>query len=87
MNAYEKLLGVMGAGAEPSRVTLATMESATSCRVGKLKLQDEDLLIAHHLKTGWRIDDYTFINPLQAGDQVLIVKISDELYAVMERVV
>ena len=88
MNGFEKLLKVMaGDSAETSQIVMATMESANTCKVGALKLDADDLVIAHHLTTGWQVNETTFIEPLQAGDKVLVVRLSDELYAVMERVV
>ena len=89
MNAYERIIKLM-------REQVAEMTSATSCKVGDLKLDADDLLIAEH------ITDYEIkISPqsggdtrvikvhsvLKKGDVVLVYRLSDEQYVIIEKLV
>ncbi len=100
MNPYEEILSVMrGEGSKDNTapIQIGVMQSATSCKIGKLVLSGNDLLIAEHLKTGYHYavdnqtpskkDKTTFIGGLKAGDKVAIYRISDELYIILERLV
>jgi hypothetical protein len=100
MNAYEEILGVMrqeGGKDNTAPIQIGVMQSATSCKIGKLVLSGSDLMIAEHLKTGYyyavdndtpsKKDKNTFIDPLKKGDKVAVYRISDELYIILERLV
>ena len=100
MNAYEEILKVMrleGSKDNTMPIQIGTMDSATSCSIGTLKLSGDDLFIAEHLKTGYHCavdndnpskkDKNTFVEALKKGDQVAIYRISDERYIIMERLV
>lgn len=100
MNAYERIIDIMrqqGSKSNPASIQIGTMESATTCSIGKLKLSDDDLLVAEHLKTGFHKSvnnytpslqsDITYVEPLKAGDTVALYRISDELYIILERLV
>jgi len=100
MNAYEEILNVMrteGGKDNTAPIQIGTMDSATSCSIGKLKLSGSDLLIAEHLTTGYhfavdndtpsRKDKNTFAGALQKGDKVAVYRVSDELYIILERLV
>lgn len=79
MTAYEKLLKQMQNQAKktlPCIPEIAEMLSENSVRVRNLVLKKEDLLCASHL-TG----------KLTKGDTVLIQRISDEKYVIIERVI
>ena len=79
MNAYEKMLKLMreqGAKTVTSSFRLAEMQTSTSCTIGSLPLDAEDLLIAEHLK-----------GKLQKGDDVLVQKISADHYVILAKVV
>lgn len=89
MNAYEKILKVMAPDTE-NNIFVTTMESSTTCYVNNLKLEREDLLIAEHLTTGWltqKDGKNEFIKPLSKGDMVLLIKLDDTKYAIVERMV
>lgn len=91
MNGYEKIIGLMQQQAQkPSSFSLTTMTSPTSCKIDKLFLDGDDLYIADHLKSGWYKNEgeaMVYVEPLKAGDMVLIFKINDAKYAVVERLV
>ena len=79
MSPYEKMLEQMrGQSKKESapRVRLAEMTGKKSCRLDGLKLDAEDLLCADHIA-----DD------LSAGDTVLVCRVSEEQYAIIERLV
>lgn len=86
-----------GSTNNPASIQIGTMESATTCSIGKLKLYEDDLLVAEHLKTGFHKsvnnitpslqNNDTFIKPIKAGDTVALYRVSDELYIILERLV
>lgn len=52
MNGYERIIKMMreqGAVNNPTSLQLGEMTSATTCKIGDLKLEADDLLIAEHL--------------------------------------
>lgn len=53
---------------------LATMESDTKCRVGNLLIDREDYLKAEHLS-------------LSKGDTVVVYKLDDTAYIILEKVI
>lgn len=100
LNAYERIIEIMrqqGSKSNPASIQIGTMDSATTCSIGKLKLSEDDLWVAEHLKTGFHKlvnnnipslqNDDTFVKPLKAGDTVALYRISDELYIILERLV
>lgn len=91
MNGYEKIIKMMQQQSKShSVIAITVMDTATTCRFNELPLDAEDILIADHLKTGWykkNGDSMQYIEPVKAGDTVLIVKLSEELYAIVERLV
>lgn len=100
MNAYERIIDLMrqqGSANNPASIQIGTMDNATTCSVGELKLYEDDLLVAEHLKTGFHksvnnIDpsiqnNDTFIEPLKAGDTVALYRVDGELYIILERLV
>lgn len=118
MNSYEKIINIMrnqGAVKNPIGLQLAEMTDATSCDVGELHLEAEDLLISQHL-TDYEIkidvedngklnsttttvaqhrhDIDTFTSTetkikvygkLKKGDLVLVQRLSDEKYVIIEK--
>lgn len=88
MNGYERLVKILKSQSDSSTcMFLAAMESPNSLYINKLKLESDDLLIAEHLTTGWYKDANTFIGPLKQGDMVVVMKLSETKYAILERVV
>ncbi len=90
MNPYEEILTLMrkeGKKDNTEPIQIGIMESADICGIGKLKLSGKDLLIAEHLKTGYRKDMQTYIEPLKRGDKVAVYRVSDEKYIILERLV
>lgn len=79
MNGYEKIIKTIrdeaGKSAQPPALKLATMASATSCSLGAMELDKDDLYIASHLAHG-----------LKAGDLVLVSRVSAERYAIIEKI-
>ena len=79
MNAYEQIIKTMrqqGATSNPKVPQLAIMTSSNSCDIGDLELEHDDLMVADHL-----------LGHLENGDTVLVQKLSDEKYAIIERLV
>ncbi|MGN6713432.1 hypothetical protein [Anaerocolumna jejuensis] len=91
MNGYEKILSIIQKTGESSPALFITiMDTASTCRVNELPLDADDILIADHLKTGWYKQEgnsMIYVSPLKAGDSVLVVKVNDEKYAILERLV
>jgi hypothetical protein len=88
VNGYEKIIKIMQSQTGSSdNIFIAIMDSSRSCTVNGLKLTSTDLLIAEHLTTGWYKDAYTQIEPLKQGDTVVVVRLSETKYAILERVV
>jgi len=99
-DAYSEILGIMrqeGRKDNPSSVQLGIMLVDGACKAGNLMLEPDDLLIAEHLKTGYHFavdkqkphlkDKDTFIEPLREGDTVAVLKLDDEKYIILERLV
>jgi hypothetical protein len=97
MNAYEKLLGLMNNQSHSLNVYTGIMDSPDTCHRDKdnLPLDADDLLIADHLKTRYvknvtLIDgqlDVEYIEPLKKGDTVILMKLNDTQYVILERTV
>lgn len=104
MDGYEKLIKTIRE--ESSRaekgfpLKIGVMKSPTSCLMGQIELEHDDIYIAEHLtknvlteldfkieNSGSWTDKSKYINPLKTGDLVLIVQISSEKYAIIERMV
>ncbi len=79
MNPYEQMIGIMreqGAVRNLPVPGLAEMTGEKECDIGDLILDDDDLLVADHLK-----------GKLKMGDTVLVQRLDDETYAIIERLV
>lgn len=90
MNGYEKILNQMrkqGMKDAEKGVFLAEMVSSEECRCGQIILERDDLLIAEHLLTGYVDIDGNKVLPLKKGDAVLCKRLSEEKYAIIERVI
>lgn len=91
-NSYEKIIRMMqqqGAANNSAEVTTAVMTGPKSCKVGDLPLSGSDLLIAEHLlhKVALYNEDQAYLKPLKKGDVVAITRLSDDCYAILERLV
>ena len=120
MNGYERIINLMreqGAVKNPASLQLAEMTSATTCKIGDLDIEADDLLIAEHL-TDYEIEiDIESEGDLEAptttvsqhahtvksmtskntkikvhgalkkGDLVLVQRMSDEQYVIIEKLV
>ena len=53
--------------------------------MGDLLLYPDDLVFAQHLLTGYSAAEDRIISPVQAGDKVLVIKLSDECFAVIAK--
>lgn len=103
MNGYERIINIMreqGAVKNPASLQLGEMTSAKTCKIGDLKLDADDLLIAEHLTEYEKkidIEDKgTLTAPtttikihgkLKKGDLVLVYRLSDEQYVIIEKLV
>lgn len=85
MNGYEKLIKTMReeAGRNQTKypVKIAVMTSPTTCKYGNMELDSDDLLFAEHLTHS---EKKTILNN---GDKVLIAKVSEDKFALIERLV
>lgn len=89
MNAYEEILNLMrGEGKKDNTppIQIGEMQGEDTCKIGKLILSGNDLLIAEHLKTGYRCES-GLVSPLKRGDIVTVYRMSDEIYLILERMV
>nr|DAE00842.1 MAG TPA: Protein of unknown function (DUF2577) [Siphoviridae sp. ctitf6] len=99
MSAYDELICVMrqqGTAGAPEGMLLGTMTGPTSCEIGKFKLEKDDLYISEHLLSTVASkvsipesheDQTTYLGPLKAGDVVLLQRLSDTEYVIIEKVV
>ncbi len=79
MNPYEQMISIMrkqGAVRNLPVPRLAEMVGEKECDIGDLTLDGDDLLVADHLK-----------GKLKTGDTVLVQRLDDETYAIIERLV
>lgn len=79
MNGYEKMLKVMREQRSDTSAyapKIATMLSEKTCTVSGLELDEEDLLVSASLK-----------GKLEKGDEVVVFRISEEVYVILEKVV
>lgn len=77
MTWEEKIVNIMrdqGKKNTGKGLQLATMESATKCRIGNLLIDREDYLKAAHLN-------------LSKDDTVIVYKIDEETYIILEKVI
>lgn len=108
MNGYERIIKMMreqGAVNNPASLQLGEMTSSKTCKVGDLKLDADDLLMAQHL-TDYEIKidieseleaSTTTVSQkdmkikvqgaLEKGDLVLVQRMSDEQYVIIEKLV
>lgn len=80
MDSYEKIIQIIRKEfnrMNQNQIRIAVMSGPTSCRMNHLDLDKEDLLFSEHLLNG----------KLKNGDMVLVVKISEEKFAVIEKLV
>ena len=76
MDAYEKIIKTMReeGNRDPSPVPkLATMTGERSCKLGTLNLNEDDLLFC--------------VNNLEAGDKVVVYRITNDKYVIIAKVV
>jgi hypothetical protein len=87
-NGYEKLARMIKESKNQSNIIFkGTMTSPTTCRINKLILDRDDLLIAEHLTTGWYKSVSERVEPLKSGDIVIVIRLDETTYAILERVV
>ncbi len=99
---YAELLKIMrrqGSKDNPVLLELGEMTDQNTCMVGELELDEDDLLVAEPLITGYHKavnnnnpslkNDNTFIEPLKKGDEVVLLKIEgdDDVYVILCKVV
>lgn len=100
MNPYETMIDLMrmqGSQFNPPTLKIGEMKNATTCELGTQEIDKDFLLVAEHLTTGYHKavnntspatkNDSTFVKPLKAGDMVLLYKLDDESYIILERLV
>ena len=79
MNGYEQIINLMRQQGGVNNLPvprLAEMTAPAECDIGDLILDSDDLLVADHLK-----------GELKKGDTVLVQRVNDETYAIIERLV
>lgn len=85
-----------GAKNNPPTIEFATMTGPKSCKIGDLLLVEEDLIFSEHLLNRLAIkvsvseshsDQSQYIQPLQVGDEVAVIRVSQTRYLVLDRVV
>lgn len=90
-----------GSASQGPSLKLAVMTGPSSCRIGNLELTAADLLISDRLLQpactkvagtcpgggGALTDRSSYLTALKAGDVVLVYQLSDDRFAVIERMV
>lgn len=79
MNGYERIITLMRQQGGVNNLPvpgLAEMRSPDECDIGDMVLDSDDLLVADHLK-----------GKLEKGDTVLVQRVNDEYYVIIERLV
>lgn len=85
--AYEKLIqNIKKINKQEQTIYLGKMISDTICEINGLRLDNNDLIYAEHLITGYQGVDKT-IGKIKAGDLVLVIKLNNSKFAVTERMV
>ena len=87
MNGYERLIKIMRAqkGKSENIFKIGIITQGFGVKAGELELFSEDLIFNQILLTGYSIDESTFIPPVKKGDKVLLLKMSEECYAVIAK--
>ncbi|MDF2842466.1 MAG: hypothetical protein K0R00_892 [Herbinix sp.] len=88
-NGYEKLANLIKNSGNKSigNIFKAEMTGTDTCRVNGLILDRDDLLISDILLTGWYKSPTEYIEPLKPGDIVVVVRLDETTFAILERVV
>lgn len=78
-------------------IKIGIMDSDKTCKIGELKLSEDDLLVAEHLKTGYHKsvnnsnpalkNEETFAEPLKEGDTIALYRVNDEQYIIIGKLV
>lgn len=91
MNQYEELIKIIQNQSilhNSESLKIGVMKSKDTCEIGSLILDRDDLYIASHLLERIRIDSEDgYLEPLKAGDLVVLYRLNDEKYLLLERVV
>lgn len=88
MNPYEEMAFLLKNNkTEKKEIFKGTMISETICKIGEIELDNKDYFMAEHLKTGYTDEKGVHIKPLKKSDVVLVLKLNDEKYIIVERLV
>lgn len=86
INGYERITKFIdGRQKQQNAVRVGEITDAGGCLLGDLLLYPDDLVFAQHLLTGYSAAGDRVIPPVQAGDKVLVIKLSDECFAVVAK--
>lgn len=87
MNGFERLIKVMRTQPtkESNPFRIGTITNNLGCKTGELELFREDLFFSQELLTGYLKSEDSFVGPLKKGDRVLLVRLSDEYFAVISK--
>jgi|GEM_PF-3586005 hypothetical protein len=91
MNGYEKIVTlIQDLSKTASSFLITTMDTNSSCKANGTPLDSDDLFISEQLKTGWyrkEGNEFVYVEPIKAGDTVLLIKVNEEQYVILERLV
>lgn len=80
MNGYEKIVTMMKQAGRKSMgspvIAIGEMIDSKNCKIDELTLDTDDYMIAERLK-----------DKLKAGDMVIVLRYSEEIYIIIEKVV
>lgn len=78
MNGYEKIVSMMKKSGEvdSSPIILGEMKDNTVCKIGKLELDPDDYMINEDIK-----------DKLKAGDSVVLIRHTEDMYIILAKVV
>lgn len=88
---YEKLIRAIKSTQKASNnIMVGIMQGNSTCKINDLILDSDDLYIAEHLTTGYIKSvggTYEEVAKLTQGDMVIVLRINEEKYAIIERLV
>lgn len=88
MDGYERFIKIMRAqkGKSENVFKIGTITQGLGCKTGELELFNEDLVFSEPLLTGYYLSEESFVPPIKKGDKVLLIRLSDEIFAVIAKI-
>lgn len=91
MSWKEELVNMMRSSPETSKIKLAKMTGADTCKVGSMELGADDMLFNDRLQATAKVEGDTLVlnmrESVQSGDTVAVYQVSDSQFLVLGRMV